>query len=247
MHPFYDQLSFIIGHRGACGHAPENTLASFRLAKQLGAKWIETDVCISADGVPYIFHDDRLERCTNGKGLIARTHSNELDKLDAGLWYGEAFRGEAIPRLDAFLPAIQQLGLNLNLEIKSPLGLEAQTTEAIAPIIRRLWNPQTPLILSSFTPHALISARKLLPEYPRGLNLDCIPSDWQARMAECGAESIHFYDPFAEQNSITAVKNAGYKVLCFTINNPQRAAELKNMGVDAVFTDVPDALLKQNP
>lgn len=245
MHPFYEQLSFVIGHRGACGHAPENTQASFRLAKTLGARWIETDVCISADGIPYIFHDDRLDRCTNGSGLIAKTHSSVLDHLDAGGWFDPSFKGETIPRLDTFLLACQELGLMLNLEIKSPLGLEIPTTEAVAPIIRRLWNPATPLLLSSFTPHTLICAANLLPEYPRGLNLDTIPANWEARMQECSAQSIHFYDPFANQSRIAEVKSAGYGVMCFTINDAKRAAELKNMGVDSVFSDVPDTLLKQ--
>lgn len=244
MHPFYQQLSFVIGHRGACGLAPENTLASFTLAKALGCQWIETDVCISADGVPYIFHDDKLERCTNGAGLIACTHSSTLDALDAGSWFGDQFSGEKIPRLDVFLQHVQKLKLMVNLEIKSPLGLEEETAQAITPVIKQHWNPETPLILSSFTPHALIAAKELLPEYPRGLNVDRIPSNWPTRMAETGANSIHFYDPFADAAQIQAVKQAGHKVLCFTINNPERAQSLKNMGVDSVFTDLPDKLLK---
>lgn len=244
MHPFYRHLSFVIGHRGACGLAPENTLASFSLAKTQGCQWIETDVCISADGVPYIFHDDKLDRCSTGSGLIARTTSAIIDTLDAGSWYGEQFSGEKIPRLDVFLQHAQKLRLMVNLEIKSPLGLEIETTCAITPIIQQYWKTNTPLILSSFTPHALIAARTLLPEYPRGLNVDCIPSNWQERMAETGAQSIHFYDPFADAKQISAVKQAGHKVLCFTINDPVRAKTLKDMGVDGVFTDLPGKLLQ---
>src|SRR3954465_12682255 len=95
----------ICGHRGASGHAPENTLVAFKRARELGATWIEFDVQLSADGVPIILHDDTLERTSDlGKPLRPTELTlAELKSLDAGSWFGPEFVGERIPTLDEVL------------------------------------------------------------------------------------------------------------------------------------------------
>lgn len=238
-HPFYDQLSPIIGHRGACGHCPENTVVSFETAKRMGAEWIETDVSITADGIAIIFHDDSLNRCTNSKGLLLNTPFEHIQKLDAGSWYSQEFMGEPIPTLEQLIDACHRLQLKLNLEIKSPVGWEWETVEAIAPIIRKKWNPNWPLILSSFNKEALRAAKQLLPEYPRGMNTEAIPRHWHMLMQQYDCHSLHFYAPYVEEEKVKAIKAAGYKVLSYTVNDAAEARGLVKMGVDAVFTDYP--------
>ena len=88
-----------LGHRGASSLAPENTLAAFRLAREIGADGIEFDVQLSQDGVPVIMHDDRLERTSNGHGRVDETVWSVLRRLDAGRWFDVRFAGEAIPIL----------------------------------------------------------------------------------------------------------------------------------------------------
>ncbi|MCE9506999.1 MAG: glycerophosphoryl diester phosphodiesterase, partial [Alphaproteobacteria bacterium] len=86
----------VIGHRGAKAYAPENTLASIHTAADLGIEWVEIDVKLTKDGVPIIFHDDELNRCTNGSGLVVETDFKTIAELDAGLWFGDSFMGEKI-------------------------------------------------------------------------------------------------------------------------------------------------------
>ena len=89
----------VVGHRGAAGHAPENTLAGLRKAVELGATWVEFDVVLTGDGVPVLLHDDTLERTTNGRGSIAETALADVRSLDAGSWFSERFAGERVPTL----------------------------------------------------------------------------------------------------------------------------------------------------
>src|SRR5919202_3540380 len=86
----------VVGHRGAMGHCPENTLASFARALELGADWIECDVHLSRDGVPVVIHDETLDRTTDGHGLVAEHTLAELKQLDAGAWFGAAYAGQRI-------------------------------------------------------------------------------------------------------------------------------------------------------
>jgi len=108
----------VLGHRGAMAYRPQNTLESFRLAKAQGADGLETDVQLSADGVPLIYHDDTLESLSDGKGRI-RDHSwDYLKRLDVGSHFSKDYQGAQIPRLDEFLDEFGE-SLLLNLEIKT--------------------------------------------------------------------------------------------------------------------------------
>ena len=84
-------LPKIIGHRGAKAYAPENTLASIHTAADMGIEWVEIDVKLTSDCVPIIFHDDELNRCTNGSGLVAETDFETIKELDAGLWFADQY------------------------------------------------------------------------------------------------------------------------------------------------------------
>ncbi len=96
-------LAPVVGHRGAAAHAPENTLASFRLAAEQGARMVEFDAKLSSDGVVILMHDDLLDRTTNGRGPAAAMPWSEIAALDAGSWFSDAYRGEGVPRLDQTL------------------------------------------------------------------------------------------------------------------------------------------------
>ena len=93
-------LPWVIGHRGASGSAPENTLAAFRKAAALGARWVEFDVRLSADGRCILLHDDTVDRTTDGKGRADRMMLEDLAGLDAGAWFDREFAGETIPTLE---------------------------------------------------------------------------------------------------------------------------------------------------
>ena len=114
-------LAPVIGHRGAAGCAPENTLASFRKAREQGAAWVEFDVMLSRDEVPVLIHDETLERTTNGRGRVNQLTAAELQSLDAGCRFGPEFVGEPIPTLEAAVAVLLELGLGANLQHYNPL------------------------------------------------------------------------------------------------------------------------------
>jgi len=121
----------VIGHRGACAYAPENTMASFLKAAQLKLKWIEFDVMDSSDGVPVIFHDDYLDRTTNGKGLVNQYSFAYLQTLDAGKYFDPAFSCERIPSLLTVIEFLQDAKMSANIEIKTLPGHEEKLIQRV--------------------------------------------------------------------------------------------------------------------
>ena len=111
-------MTRIIGHRGACKVAPENTIVSGRQAAELGADIVEFDVRESADGVLFVLHDATLDRTSNGRGPIAEFQSRDLDRLDAGSWFSPEFAGERIPRMSDFLTELKPV-VDLYVEVKA--------------------------------------------------------------------------------------------------------------------------------
>src|SRR5438105_7599930 len=119
---------WVVGHRGAMGHSPENTMASFERARELGADWIELDVHLSRDGALIVIHDETLERTTNGHGLVRDHTLAELEQLDAG-------DGQQIPTLGEVLTWARSHNAVVDIEIKNaPLyyeGIEASVVSAL--------------------------------------------------------------------------------------------------------------------
>src|SRR5512142_2967244 len=113
------RLPPVIGHRGAAAHAPENTLAGFRRAKALGCTWVEFDVRLTADGVPVLCHDPRLDRTTDRSGRVAAQTLAAIQTSDAGGWFAPVFAGERMPSLEEALLLCAELGLGANIEIKA--------------------------------------------------------------------------------------------------------------------------------
>src|SRR3981081_1641417 len=110
---------WVIGHRGAMGHCPENTFASFERGLELGADWIELDVHLSRDGALMVIHDETVDRTTNGSGLVQEHTLAELKELDAGAWFSPAYGGQRIPTLDEVLVWARARGTILDIEIKN--------------------------------------------------------------------------------------------------------------------------------
>ncbi|MEO7851600.1 MAG: glycerophosphodiester phosphodiesterase family protein, partial [Rubrivivax sp.] len=151
-----------IAHRGAGKLAPENTLAAFRLGARHGYRAFECDVKLSADGVPFLLHDDTLQRTTSGQGRAGDLPWSELSRLDAGTWHSRAYAGEPPPSLDAIARFVQASGHLLNIEIKPTPGVEAHTGTVVADAVARTWSDVPPL-LSSFSPESLAAAAQAQP------------------------------------------------------------------------------------
>lgn len=233
----------IIGHRGACGYAPENTLDSIRTAAELGAGWVELDVKLSADGVAVIFHDDTLERTTNGSGAVAEASLEALETLDAGSWYAAGFEGVKIPTLEEALDVIIELGLGLNLEIKPCPGREVETAEVAMDVLSRYWDEMDKVLISSFSHVSLEAAFEVAPEYKRALLLDTeIDENWRDIADHLEVSAVHFDGRSASRDVVEDIIEYGKLTGSYTINDAFRAKTLMSWGVDYVFTDVPDVV-----
>lgn len=225
----------VIGHRGARGLAPENTLAGFRKALELGAPWIELDVQLHG-GDLLVFHDERLERCTNGRGRLDQHGLADLRGLDAG-------GGERIPFLGEVLDLVDQRA-GVNIELKTASGTAAAVAELLRAYLKRGWKPERWLV-SSFHLPELREFRRLLPEVPVGALLCGVPLDLAACGTALGAASINLALDFTDAALVADAKRRGMKVYVYTVNEPDDFARMEALGIDGVFTDYPDRALRR--
>lgn len=236
-------ISKVIGHRGASGYAPENTLAAFDKALALGCRYLEFDVMLSADGEPFVFHDESLKRTTNGRGEIGLVSAPYLQSLDAGAWFSSHFRGEKIPHFRDALKWLTFADANANIEIKPYPGQSEQTTVAVLSHINRYWPASKPLpLLSSFDQAALNLCRDLAPEMPLGLLLHEWDENWHIKARELQCFSLHLNRQIVTAARVKAIKEQGYLVFSYTVNRRRQAMKLFDWGVDAIFTDYPDLI-----
>jgi len=233
----------VIGHRGAKAYAPENTLASIHTAADLGIEWVEIDVKLTRDSVPIIFHDEELNRCTDGSGLVAETDFKAIGELDAGHWFGESFLGEKIPTLEEALNVIIDRGLGVNLEIKPCPGREVETAEVMLDFATRIWpDDAPPPLISSFSHVSLETALDVMPEWPRGLLLDEYLPNWKELAGHIDAHTVNINGNAVTQEQIEEYLGYAKPLLAYTINDPARAKLLLGWGVSGVFSDCPDVI-----
>jgi glycerophosphoryl diester phosphodiesterase len=235
--------SRVIAHRGGAADAPENTLAAMRQTARLGVTWAEVDVSLLGDGTAVLFHDDTLERCTDGRGRLADCTVADLEKLDAGSWFGPKFTGERIPTLAQALAEAEAFGLSLNLELK----VQGREGEALVNTVIGVFSdsgfPPDRTFVSCFD-HGLIKIlRRVYPALPRGLLFRELTQRWREAAEHCGATSIiadHRYVGGAEVN---AIRFAGCKAYVYTVNDPACAEALWDAGLTGVITDRPQSFL----
>jgi glycerophosphoryl diester phosphodiesterase len=221
--------------------APENTLAAFRLGAQYGYRAFECDVKLSADDVPFLMHDARLERTKGKAGLAGACRWDELSQLDAGSWHSRLYAGEPLPTLKAVATFLQSNGFALDLEIKPTPGTEAHTGSVVATEVARLWHgqPQWPL-LSSFQPEALCAARDSVPELPRALLLDTLPAEAMDMAVELRCMALITNHNLMDSALVTRIHAAGMRAMVYTVNDPARAQVLRSWGIDGMVTDAVD-------
>ncbi|WP_323931796.1 glycerophosphodiester phosphodiesterase [Aeromonas hydrophila] len=223
----------IIAHRGASGLAPENTLKAIRLALALGVGAIEIDVQL-ADGELWVFHDRRLERCTDGSGVLTAQSRAYLASLDAG-------EGEGIPTLWQVMEVIAGQA-ELHIELKG-----SQTADEVARLTRRaeaeLGFGPTQWVVSSFHHPELARFAALRPDIRLGALTSTIPLTLAKFAAELGAWSLNCDVDFVDQALVQDAQKSGLKVLVYTVDEPADQAMLAAIGVDGIFTNRPDRFL----
>lgn len=239
-----------IGHRGAAGLAPENTLSAISLGLENSVDRIEIDVQQSKDSVIVLKHDITLDRTTNGEGLVKDKTYSELAKLDAGLWFDKKFKNEKIPTLEDAIKEV--IGKSkLIIEIKKGNNFYDNIEEQIIEIINRNNYKQWCIIHSfdsevlerihqkdpSIELHKLLFVKfSLLPLiFDNGFNV----YDFN-KYSYIDEYSINY--KFANKRFISKIHSLGKKVNVWTVNNSEVIKELIAIGVDGIITDFPNRL-----
>ena len=236
----------VIAHRGASAYAPENTLAAFEKAAALGSRVIEFDVMINSSGDPFIFHDEKISRTTNGTGLFTQLSSNDVENLDAGRWFSKRYAGEKIPSLKEALLWLVDNDLQANIELKPTANNLEQTTLAVVTDLNRFWPMDRPLpLISSFEWEALALCRSIFPELPLGMLMHEWNDQWLQRAKDLQCSSVNVNRRILTQARVEAIRDAGFAVSAYTVNSYRLANKLFSWGVNAVFSDYPDLLTRQ--
>jgi glycerophosphoryl diester phosphodiesterase len=228
-------------HRGAGKLAPENTLAAFRLGAHHGFRMFECDVKLSSDEVPFLLHDDRLERTTDGAGIAGALPWPALCRLDAGRWHSPAYVGEPLPTLQQLAAWVRANDYLLDLEIKPTTGSEVQTGRAVANACLALWQgAKVPPLLTSFQPLALEAARAAAPDLPRGLLVGEPRAGWFELAQQLGCVAIVLKHTLVDAALVDKAHAARLRVGVYTPNDVPDVERVRGAGVDLVVTDAVD-------
>ena len=222
-----------IGHRGASGYKPENTLASFEKAIELGVDMIELDVHLCQTGELVVIHDELLNRTTDGYGAVAEKSYEEISGLDAG-------NGERIPLLEEVIDLVSK---------RAKINIELKGKDTCSPVLRVIDNyvikghwAREDFLISSFDHEQLISARKINPEVRLGVFFTD-KYKFPFNMAdELCAYSIHPSMQIVTKEIIREAHQRGFKVFVWTVNEREDVDRIKSLGVDGMFSNFPDLL-----
>ncbi len=233
----------VIGHRGAAGEAPENTLAGLRCAHSFGCQWVEFDVRITADGEPVLLHDDRLERTTNGQGKVRELPLAAIRRFNAGAWFDPLFACEPVPTLTEVIGVLSELGLGANIELKSERRDAVTTALAVTKVLSQSWPSHLPApLVSSFSVEAVEVARDYAPAFARGLLIRTVTAARIRRAAALGCTTINVDHRCLRPAIVAELREAGYSVMAYTVNDAARARELWGWGVASIFSDFPSVM-----
>jgi glycerophosphoryl diester phosphodiesterase len=231
-------------HRGFSGRYPENTLAAFAAALDLGVDGIEFDVHLTRDDRVVVIHDERLERTTNGTGYVREHTLAELKELDAGSWFGKEFAGLTIPTLGEVLSVVSAhtQPVRLNIEFKSDL-IQYPNLEAMAWQQVNHYDLQSSTIFSSFNHFSLRNLKQAYPSAQIGLlYMEGLVEPW--RYAKfLNATALHPYFPAIDLQTVAEAQEQGIAVNVFTVNESSEFHRMLELGVDAVISDVPDKMM----
>jgi len=220
----------VFGHQGAPGYAPENTLLSFEEGVRRGADWLELDVHRVA-GELLVIHDYRLDRTTNGKGIIYHQSPDLIRSLDAG-------RGEKIPFLYEVFDLVNRRA-GLNIELKS-----SGTAEPVMKLIDKYIQNQkwtlSQFRISSFNHPELKKIREMNSDIKIGILMYGIPLDLDQIIHILKPDSIHIGIEFINREIVELIHSKNLKVFVYTVNHPEDVKWMLDLQVDGVFTDYPD-------
>jgi glycerophosphoryl diester phosphodiesterase len=237
---FYLDRPLVLGHRGARDMAPENTLAAFQAALDVGADGFELDVTRCATGEIMVIHDDTVDRTTNGSGRVSTMSFYVVREMDAGAWFSREFAMQRIPSLQETLDLAQGCA-RVNVELKGTSlrgdGLEAEVAAMI-----RARDMVDQVVVSSFNPLALARMRRAAPEIACGL---LYAPDLPIYLARAWARpwlklaALHPEASLVDERYMAWARRLGYRVNVWTVNDREQMLKMIALGVDAIITDHP--------
>ncbi len=222
-------------HRGASGHEPENTLSAVEKALSLGADWIEVDV-YAVEGELIVIHDERLERTTNGSGRVTDKTFAYLRSLDAGM-------GQRIPTLREVFECVDRR-TGINIELKGP-----DTAEPVVSLIEeyvkyRQWN-YNQFIVSSFNRRQLAKVGRIDLCIRLGILISRTRSPYKHFARRHSAYSLHARMNLVNAGFVRRAHGCGLKLFVYTVNEPEGIERLEALGVDGIFTDFPELVVRR--
>lgn len=228
----------IWGHRGASGHAPENTLPAFLMAADMGADGVELDIQQTRDGVIVVCHDETVDRTSNGVGWVKDYSFEEIRRLDFSNG-NAAYEGVKIPTMEEVFDLLAPTGLTINIELKTGIVFYGQIEEKILELAKRKgWEDR--VIYSSFNHYTVRRIKELNPDAKVGLLYGDGPIDMPGYGHRLGADALHpayynlFYPDFMEDS-----RKYGLDVNVWTVNSAEELLQCLKLGVNAVITNYP--------
>jgi len=230
----------IFGHRGASAFAPENTLAAFLKAVELGADGVELDTKLSADGTPVVIHDQTVDRTTNGSGRVGQLTFEQLRRLDAGSKFSPDFKGEPIPTLEEVLKTLgDRCFINVELTNYASTG-DALPLKAAALV--KQYHLEERVLFSSFHPLNLVRVRRALPGAATALlTLPGFPGKAGRLVFGLWVPHTCLHPHFSTVNAawVQAAHRSQRRLHVWTVNDPQEMRRLTRLGVDGLISDDP--------
>lgn len=240
---------FIFAHRGLSATAPENTLEAFHKAADHGATWIETDLDILPDGTVILMHDSTLDRTSDATGSIYDLSFEDLATVDAGAWFGEEYSGARIPTVNQMIDFMNEKGVNANLELKVHENGEEGARKLVKEVAGALDNldPAREIIVSSFSLPQMKMVAEEAPELTRAVLSDKseLPDNWREIAEGVGASYVHINDEGLTEQTVKMIRDGGFGVNVWTVNDVDRAKELFSWGATGVFTDHADVFTEE--
>lgn len=227
-----------IAHRGASAYAPENTVAAFDLALQMGCRHIELDVDFTGDGHIVVMHDETVDRTTNGTGPVGSYTLAELRVLDAGAWFGPQFTGERIPTFAEVL-ARYQGRVHLHTEIK---GRASHLASSTADLVRQ-YGLVDHVTVTSFQQPRLAEIRAYAPELPTGWLVSEVSDATLAQARELGLTQICPKAEYVTPALMRRLHADGFVVRAWGVADEALMRQVVEAGADGMTVNFPDTLL----
>ncbi|MFJ7825650.1 glycerophosphodiester phosphodiesterase [Psychrobacillus sp. NPDC096623] len=233
----------IYAHRGSSGTHPENTLAAFKAAAKLPVHGVEFDVHMTKDHELVVIHDETIDRTSNGTGFIKDMTLTELKEFEFGSWFSPKFKQETIPTLREVLYVFKDTDHHLNIVLKSDIFPYEGMEQAVLQMLTD-YRLEPRVVISSFNHEMVRKFKQMAPPIETAILFMEVMIEPHKYAELVGADALHVFFPAALRQMGAEAIASGKKVRTFTVNEEKYADLLKQVGVDAIFTDYPEKMWK---